>query len=76
MNGLRIVRLTPQGERTVFDFTGKHVLGPSGAFLPNGIAVGSNGAIYTDTDGVNGYSNVAAVVTLLPGGYPHVLWRS
>ncbi|MGH2411990.1 MAG: hypothetical protein ACRDGS_16735 [Chloroflexota bacterium] len=76
MNNLRIVRLTPKGERTIFDFAGKHLLGPSGAFLPNGIAVGPNGTIYTDTDGVNGFSNTAALVAILPGGRTRVLWRA
>ncbi len=76
MNNLRIVRLTPQGERTVFDFAGKHFLGPSGAFLPNGIAVGSNGTIYADTDAGNGFSNTTALVAILPGGRLRVLWRA
>ncbi|HVA88710.1 MAG TPA: hypothetical protein VNL71_02605, partial [Chloroflexota bacterium] len=76
MNNLRVVRLTPKGERTVFDFSGKHILGPSGAFLPNGFAVGSNGAIYTDTDRGNGFSNTAAVAEIVPGGQVRVLWRA
>ncbi|MGH2344866.1 MAG: hypothetical protein ACRDG4_06540, partial [Chloroflexota bacterium] len=76
MNNLRIVRLTPKGEQTIFDFAGRHVLGSSGAFLPNGIAVAPNGTIYTDTDAGNGFSNTTAVVAILPGGRPRVLWRA
>ena len=74
MNGQAIVRLTPHGMAPIFDFTRSSFAGITG-FLPDGIAVAPNGAIYTDTWAGNGYTNKTALIVILPGGKPRVLWK-
>lgn len=75
INQQRVVRVTPHGLQTVIDFGGHTIHGIHG-FLPNGIAVASNGAIYLDTFEGNGYANATALIEILPDGSIDVLWRS
>lgn len=53
-------------------FTANSVAGLDG-FIPSGVAVGTGGEIYTDTDGVNGGSNRPALVSIDPDGRVHLL---
>jgi hypothetical protein len=48
----------------------------TGVFLPNGIAVTPSGLVDVDTNGVNGYTDVAGIVQLGAGGHVSVLWKS
>jgi hypothetical protein len=75
INGQRIVRLTPQGVRTVVDFRGQRLGGVTG-FQPNGIADAGRGALYVDTYEGNGFANASALVEVGPGGHIRLLWRS
>ena len=78
MDELAVDKLSPQGFQTLVDFptTAKvSYLGVTG-FSPNGIAVGSDGAIYLDTFYGNGYADKSALV-MIPGegsGLPSLLW--
>jgi hypothetical protein len=72
-NTQAIVRLTPHGMKTVFDFSRKPFAGIT-AFLPEGIAIAPDGDIYTDTWNGNGWANKTALVVLRPGRTPRVLW--
>jgi hypothetical protein len=76
MDDLAIVRVSAAGETTFINFLDHPLFGKDGgAFLPNGIAIGADGVIYTDTDGVNGYSSVAAIVAIAADGQVKVLWH-
>jgi hypothetical protein len=70
-----IQRITSQGRHTLFDLSRTHPPGISG-FLPNGIAVAANGAIYLDTNAGNGYSRTTALVEIDPNRHMRVLWQS
>jgi hypothetical protein len=72
-NYLAIVRLTPHGMVKVFDLS-RPVDGVTG-FLPEGIAVASNGDIYVDTWYGNGYANKTALMVTRLGKKPRVLWE-
>jgi hypothetical protein len=56
----------------VFTFALHSVPGLDG-FRPSGVAVTSNGTVYVDTDGVNGGSNRAALVSISPDGRVQLL---
>jgi NHL repeat len=56
----------------VFTFALHSVPGLDG-FRPSGVAVTSDGTVYVDTDGVNGGSNRAALVSISPDGLVHLL---
>ncbi len=72
-----LVRLSPSGESTVYDFAGRLPLGRSGgAFLPDGIAVASDGTIYADTDSGNGWAATSSIVAVPPGQRLRVVWRT
>jgi serine/threonine-protein kinase len=58
--------------KPVFTFQLKSVVGLDG-FRPSGVAIGSGGEIYTDTDGVNGGSDRPALVRIDPDGHVHLL---
>jgi sugar lactone lactonase YvrE len=75
METQRIVRLTPHGIRTVFDFGHRRFEGISG-FLPNGIAVARDGTIFVDTALGNGWTSTTALVAVSPGRRLRVLWKS
>ncbi len=79
MSDTSIVRLTPQGERTVKAFpTGPT---PPDTYVgvtnvaPAGIAVAPDGTIYFDTNPNDGYSNAAVIAAIPPGGNGTLLWR-
>jgi len=44
-----------------------------GGFRPSGVAVGSNGEIYTDTDGRSGATNRETLIAIDPDGKAHLL---
>ena len=82
MDTLAIDRLSPRGTSTVISFTSSCPFPDNGSFLgircflPNGIAVGSDGTIYTDTDYGNGFTNRTAIVAISADGKSaHVLWE-
>jgi sugar lactone lactonase YvrE len=49
------------------------VSGIGGVVRPSGVAIGPNGEIYADTDGVNGGANRPAIVAIDPDGKVHLL---
>jgi hypothetical protein len=73
MNTQDVDELSPHGVRRVFTFANRTVDGVHG-FLPDGIAVASNGVIYLDTALGNGWTNRSAIVAL-KNGRVRVLWR-
>jgi streptogramin lyase len=73
-NDLSIVRLSPHGMATIYNFIGKRFDGIR-AFLPQGIAVAPNGDIYADTALGNGFANATALIVVRPGERPRVLWK-
>ena len=75
MNGQRVQRVTGQGPRTLLDFARDHPAGIHG-FLPDGIAVGSDGTIYLDTYAGNGYATATALIEVRPDGRSRVIWQS
>ncbi len=75
MNGQRVQAITGHGTRTLLDFSRDHPAG-IGGFLPNGIAVGTDGTFYLDTDAGNGYASRTALIEIRPGGQVRVLWQS
>jgi sugar lactone lactonase YvrE len=74
MNTQEIVEVTPHSVRPIYNFGGRKTAGISG-FLPDGLAVSHDGAIYTDTDYGNGWSNGSAIVVLTPHRQVHALWK-
>jgi DNA-binding beta-propeller fold protein YncE len=76
MDGQLLVRLTPAGMKVILSFAGSHVLGGQGTFLPDGIAVGANGVIYTDTFAGNGWASTSAIASLSPGHRAAILWSA
>jgi hypothetical protein len=75
MNGQRVQRVTGQGPRTLLDFSRNHPAGIRG-FLPNGIAVASDGTIYLDTCAANGYASATALIEVQPDGRSRLIWQS
>lgn len=75
MNELAIDRLSPRGAQTIISFENPNrFLGIHG-FSPNGIAVGRDGVIYTDTFYGNGYTDKSALVAISPDGQSsRILW--
>jgi hypothetical protein len=76
MDDLRIVRLSPKGEETIFTFYRHPIKGIVGAFEPNGVAIGTNEIIFTDTHAGNGFTNTSALIEIRPGGQIRKLWTS
>ena len=70
-----LVALTPHGERTVVDFTGRTIAGTH-TFLPNGIAVAPGGSIYVDAYLGNGWTTRSVIAVIRPDESVHVLWHS
>jgi hypothetical protein len=68
--GVDLVRGTSLA--SIFAATPHSIRGLDG-FRPSGIAVGPQGQIYVDTDGVNGGSNRAALIRLSSTGVPTLL---
>ena len=65
--------LAPHAVHRVFTFTNRTFDGIH-AFLPDGIAVASDGTIYLDTALGNGWTNRSAIVSLRDGRL-RILWR-
>jgi DNA-binding beta-propeller fold protein YncE len=76
METQRIVRVTPDGISSVFDFGSRKVPGLRGGFLPHGIAVSRNGDVYLDTAGGNGWGDRAMLLVVHPNGRFRVLWAA
>ena len=74
MNTQDIVEVTAHGVRPIYNFGGRKTAGISG-FLPDGLAVSNDGAIYTDTYYGNGWSSGSAIVVLTPHHRVRTLWR-
>jgi NHL repeat len=79
MDELAVVRLSPQGIKTLISFptTDKvSYLGITG-FSPNGIATGPQGTFYLDTFYGNGYADKSALIMIPPhgDGSPSLLWE-
>ena len=78
MDELGVDRLSPLGFQTLVSFptTAKVTYLGIAGFSPNGIAVGTNGAMYLDTFYGNGFADQSALV-MIPGegsGVPSLLW--
>ena len=70
-----IVTLTPTKMTTIYNFNGRRIAGIRN-FLPNGLAVGASGTIYTDTDEGNGWASGTAIVAINPNHTLSVLWTA
>ncbi|MGO8826220.1 MAG: NHL repeat-containing protein [Acidimicrobiales bacterium] len=70
--GFSIDRVQGSSLTPLVIFKANSVAGLDG-FRPSGVAVGTGGEIYTDTDGVNGGSNRPALVSIDPDGHVHLL---
>lgn len=68
-----IVELRPTAMRPIYNLGGRRIAGITG-FLPNGLAAGPSGTIYTDTDGENGWATGAAIIAIDPNHTTSVLW--
>jgi hypothetical protein len=68
-----IDQVTGSNMHVVSSFTLRMVPGLNGAFRPSGVAVAPNGEIYAATDGVNGGTNVPALLSIDPSGAVHLL---
>jgi len=73
MNTQKIVAVTPHGVRPIYNFGGRKTAGLSG-FVPDGLAISDDGAIYTDTYHGNGWSSGSAIVVLTPHHRVRALW--
>ncbi|MGH8979559.1 MAG: hypothetical protein ACRDWE_00855, partial [Acidimicrobiales bacterium] len=79
MSDTSIVRLTPQGEHTVFAFPAGP--SPTDSYLgvknvaPAGIAISPDATTYFDTDPGDGYSDEAIIASISPRGHGTLLWR-
>jgi hypothetical protein len=45
-----------------------------GTFLPNDIAIGSNGTVYADTTANNGWTDTTAIIAISPCRNISTLW--
>ena len=70
--GFSIDRVHGTSLTPVVTFEANSIAGLDG-FRPSGVAVGTGGEIYTDTDGVNGGSNRPALLDIDPDGRVHLL---
>ena len=70
--GFSIDRVFGTSLTPVVTFEVNSIAGLDG-FRPSGVAVGTGGEIYTDTDGINGGSNRPALVSIDPDGRVHLL---
>jgi sugar lactone lactonase YvrE len=66
-------RVTGSSVSVVASFSFGGISGLSGAFRPSGVAVAPDGQIYVATDGVNGGTNVPALVAIEADGQVHLL---
>jgi glucose/arabinose dehydrogenase len=66
-------RVTGSSVSTVASFVPGGIPGLRGTFRPSGVAVAPNGEIYATTDGVNGGTNVPALVAIEADGQVHLL---
>ncbi len=75
MNGQEIERVTGHGAQILYILPGRPRVDISG-FLPNGIAVAANGAIYLDTYSGNGSASKTALIVIGPSGKVRLIWES
>ena len=82
MNSLVVDRLSPHSASPIKSFLSSCPYPDHGSFLgiqcflPNGIAVGREGTIYSDTDYGNGYTDKTAIVAISADGKSsHLLWE-
>jgi hypothetical protein len=76
MDQQSLVTLLPSGIAPLVDFA---TLGPAAVdgianFLPSGLAAGSDGTIYTDTNPDAAKAQQSAIVAIPPGASPRVIW--
>ena len=73
-----VVRVTPQGVRTIINFTpgasGSRALGPNGSMEPNGIAIDRDGNIYLAATSGFGNGTFTGIIELHTSGRVQVLW--
>jgi hypothetical protein len=72
MNGQQVDEITGHGLRVLIDFSRHNRTGIRG-FLPDGIAVTTNGTIYLDTWDGNGWASKTALIQISPGGHTAVI---
>ncbi len=77
MDALAVLRWNGTGAETIFTTPpdAQALLGVHG-FSPNGIAVGSDGSVYLDTDYGNGYASRTAIIVLPERGSPQLVWSA
>jgi hypothetical protein len=63
-----IDQVTRSNVHVVWSFALRTVPGLNGAFRPSGVSVAPNGEIYAATDGVNGGTNMPALLSIDPDG--------
>jgi len=75
MNGQQVERLTGHGAHVLYVLPASRRVAIRG-FIPNGIAVAPNGAIYLDTYSGNGYAATTALIASAQSGKARVIWKS
>ncbi len=75
MNTQQVDRITPHGIRVIYTLPVRPRVAIHG-FLPNGIAVAVNGALYLDTWRGNGWAVKTALIEILPNRTARVIWES
>jgi hypothetical protein len=73
INGQQVEQITSHGLRVLIDFSRYNQTGIRG-FMPDGIAVTTNGTIYLDTWDGNGWASKTALIQVSPGGHTRVIW--
>lgn len=75
MNTQQIDRITPHSIQAIYTLPARPHVAIQG-FLPNGIAVAVNGALYLDTWRGNGWALRTALIEIQPHGTVSVIWES
>ena len=76
LDGTSLDEVTSSAVRPLVNFATNEVTRAWKGFLPNGVAVQADGHMYVDTDGTNGYTQVAGIVEVADqDSRGAVLWK-